>query len=181
MSSSSRKSSAIEWIKSILIAFLIAIFIKTFLFNSTQVKGSSMQPTLHENDRIFVNKIVYNISDPDYGDIITLDAPDKPKTEYIKRIIGLAGDRVIIEDGKVYLNGKELEESYIDPNSYTDTYGTSEWIVPQGEVFILGDNREFGASKDSRSLGTIDEDLIVGRAGIRYFPFDRLADLTDSK
>ncbi len=179
--SSSVKNSAMEWIKSILIALVLAFVIKTFLFNSTKVMGSSMQPTLHENDRIFVNKIVYVIKSPERGDIITLHAPDKENTEYIKRIIGLPGDKVSIEDGKVILNGNELKENYIDPDSYTDTHLDSEWTVPEGQVFVLGDNRAPGASKDSRVLGTIDEDEIVGRAGIRYFPFNRLGDLTNSK
>ncbi len=175
----SAKDSAVEWIKSIVIALAIAFFIKTFLFNSTLVKGSSMQPTLHENDRIFVNKIIYRINEPERGDIITLHAPDRENTEYIKRVIGVPGDEVEITDGKVIVNGKVLEEPYTAPGAYTNTYDKNKWKVPEGKIFVLGDNREPGASKDSRSLGLIEESSVVGRAGLRYYPFSRIEELAD--
>lgn len=173
------KNNIMEWIKSILIALALAFLIKTFLFNSTLVKGSSMQPTLHENDRIFVNKIVYRIHEPERGDIITLHAPDKKNTEYIKRIVAIPGDKVEIKEGRIYLNDKIIEEDYIEPGIYTDTYENNTWEVPEGKVFVLGDNRLPGASKDSRSLGLIDRTSIVGRAGLRYYPFNRIKELAN--
>ncbi|MDO5707381.1 MAG: signal peptidase I [Andreesenia angusta] len=136
-----------------------------------------MFPTLHENDRIFVNKIVYRLKEPKRGDIITLHAPDRENTEYIKRIVGIPGDNIKIRDGKVILNGEVLKEDYIEPGSYTETHQGDEWNVPEGKVFVLGDNRAFGASKDSRSLGLIDSSEIVGRAGLRYYPFNRIEEL----
>ena len=110
-----------EWIKSILAAIVIAVFIKTFIFNTTYVLGNSMFPTLHEKDRLFANKMTLFFSPPDRGDIVVLEAPDEVKKDYIKRVIGIEGDRVEIKDGKVYLNGEKLEEPYVGSDAYTHT------------------------------------------------------------
>lgn len=166
------KNEVMEWIKSIALAIIVAILIKTFIFNTTYVLGSSMHPTLNEKDRLFTNKLTLYFSEPDQGDIVVLKAPDNPSKDYIKRIIGLAGDTVEIIDGKVYLNGEMLEEDYLDEGAYTQTYDESQWIVPEGQVFVLGDNRKEGASKDSRYFGCIPVDSIKGKANFRYFPFD---------
>lgn len=166
------KKEAIEWIKSILLAIVIAVVIKTFIFNTTYVLGNSMYPTLHERDRLFANKIPLYFSGPDRGDIVVLEAPDAPNKDYIKRVIGIGGDTVAIIDGKVYLNGKILEEDYIEEDSYTHVYSENYWEIPEGYVFVLGDNREEGASKDSRYFGCIPLDSIKGIANFRYFPFN---------
>src|SRR5690625_422572 len=102
------KNEAIEWIKSILLAIVIAILIKTFIFNSTYVLENSMYATLHEKDRRFANKITLYFSGPKRGEIVVLKAPDAQNKDYIKRVIGLEGDTVAIIDGKVYLNGEIL-------------------------------------------------------------------------
>ena len=147
------KKEAIEWIKSILLAVIIALFIKSFIFNTTYVLGNSMYPTLHERDRLFANKIPLYFSSPNRGEIIVLKAPDIANKDYIKRVIGVEGDTVAIIDGKVYLNGELLEEDYIEEDVYTEVYGENYWEVPEGYVFVLGDNRHEGASKDSRFFG----------------------------
>lgn len=108
------KKEAVEWIKSILLAIIIAILIKSFIFNTTYVLGNSMYPTLHEKDRLFANKVPLYFSGPDRGEIIVLKAPDTTNKDYIKRVIGIEGDTIAIIDGNVYLNGKMLEEDYID-------------------------------------------------------------------
>lgn len=174
MNSGKFRSELWDWIKSILVAVVIALVIKTFLFNSTKVIGSSMYPTLHENDRLFTNKIGYIVSEPEVGDVVVLQAPDDETKDYIKRVIAVEGDTVDINDGIVYVNGEAIEEGYTAENSYTDAYDQNHWEVPADQVFVLGDNREFRASKDSRSLGTIDEELVKGKASFRYFPFDRI-------
>jgi len=161
-----------EWLKSIAFAVVIAILIKTFLFNTTYVLGYSMYPTLHERDRLFTNKIAYRISDPKPGDIVVLKAPDDPDKDYIKRVIGIEGDTVVIMDGKVYVNGEIYKEYYISEDSYTHSYENSSWKVGKGYLFVLGDNRNKGASKDSRYLGLITMDSIKGKATYRYFPID---------
>jgi signal peptidase I len=166
------KNETIEWIKSIVTAVIIAVLIKTFVFNTTYVLGYSMYPTLHERDRLFSLKVPLYFSGPDRGDVIVLKAPDNTNKDYIKRVIGVAGDEVEIIDGKVYLNDQILEEDYIDGDAFTHTYNESSWIVPVGEVFVLGDNREEGASKDSRYFGCVSVKSIKGITGFRYFPFD---------
>ncbi len=161
-----------EWIKSIGLAIIIAVVIKTFIFNTTFVLGFSMYPTLHEKDRLFTNKIGYYFSDPKAGDIIVLQAPDDPKKDYIKRVVGIEGDTVEIKDGKVYINGEVLEEKYLVEGAYTYNGHISKWEVPQNYVFVLGDNRNRNASKDSRILGCIPIESIKGKAFFRYFPFN---------
>lgn len=168
----STKNEIMEWIKSIALAIIVAILIKTFIFNTTYVLGSSMHPTLNEKDRLFTNKLTLYFSKPDQGDIVILKAPDNPNKDYIKRVIGLPGDTVEIIDGKVYLNGEMLDENYLEEGAYTHTYDDSQWIVPEDQLFVLGDNREEGASKDSRYFGCIPIDSIKGKANFRYFPFD---------
>lgn len=165
-----------EWIKSIALAVIIAVIIKTFLFNTTYVLGYSMYPTLHERDRLFTTKVEYYVGEPTRGDIVVLEAPDDPDKDYIKRVIGVAGDIVELRDGKVFVNGKALVEDYIEKGSYTYPCeypnDQTQWEVPEGHVFVLGDNRSKDASKDSRYLGTIPLDSIKGKAFFRYFPFN---------
>ncbi|NLV76000.1 MAG: signal peptidase I [Tissierellia bacterium] len=167
------KKEILEWIKSILLAIVIAVLIKTFIFNTTYVLGNSMYPTLHEKDRLFANKIPLYFSGPDRGEIVVLKAPDSENKDYIKRVIGIGGDTVAIIDGQVYLNGELLEEDYIEEGSYTQVYEDNYWEVPEGYVFVLGDNREEGASKDSRYFGCVPVDSIKGITSFRYFPFNK--------
>lgn len=168
-----KKNETIEWIKSIVTAIVIAILIKTFVFNSTYVLGNSMQPTLKEKDRLFALRVPLYFSGPSRGDVIVLEAPDNVDKDYIKRVIGLEGDSVQVMEGKVYLNGVLLIENYIDIDSYTHIYDLDTWVVPEGEVFVLGDNRLEGASKDSRYFGCIPLDSVKGVTGFRYYPFDK--------
>lgn len=166
------KKETIEWIKSIVTAVVIAILIKTFIFNTTYVLGNSMYPTLHEKDRLFANKISLYFTGPSRGDVIVIQAPDTPDKDYIKRVIGLEGDTVEIKEGKVYVNGVVLKEEYLDSETYTHIYEDSIWEVPEGHVFVLGDNREQGASKDSRYFGSVSLKTIKGITEFRYFPID---------
>ena len=109
---------------------------------------------------------------PKRGDVVVLEAPDTSNKDYIKRVIGVEGDKVEIIDGKVYVNEELLVEDYIEGDSYTHVYNENSWIVPKGEVFVLGDNREEGASKDSRYFGCVSIESIKGVTGFRYYPFD---------
>jgi signal peptidase I len=167
-----KNNEALEWIRSIIAAIVIALVIKTFVFNTTYVLGNSMYPTLHERDRLFALKVPLYFNGPSRGDIIVLEAPDSPEKDYIKRVVGISGDTVEIEDGEVYLNGEILEEDYLEGNPYTHIYNDSIWVVQEGEVFVLGDNREEGASKDSRYFGTISLDTVKGITDFRYYPID---------
>lgn len=136
------KSDVWDWMKSIGFAIVIAILIKTFLFNSTYVLGNSMYPTLLEKDRLFSVKISLMFKGPERGEIVIIKAPDSLKKDYIKRVIGIEGDLVEIIEGRVYLNKKLLIENYISENSYTHIYNNDTWEVPMGEIFVLGDNEK---------------------------------------
>lgn len=166
----SKPNEAVEWIKSIVIAVAVALFIKSFIFNSTYVLGNSMYPTLIEKDRLFAVKVPLYFKGPSRGDVVVLEAPDNEKKDYIKRVIALEGDRVEIFGGRVYLNGKVLEEDYIEEDAYTYIYDKNIWDVPEGQVFVLGDNRDEGASKDSRYFGCVPLESLKGITGFRYFP-----------
>lgn len=166
------KNETIEWIKSIITAVVIAILIKTFIFNTTYVLGNSMFPTLHEKDRLFANKVSLYFSGPSRGDIVVLEAPDEANKDYIKRVIAIEGDTVEIKDGNVYVNGEKLEENYISEEAYTHTYNETYWEIPKNHLFVLGDNRKPGASKDSRVFGYVPIDSVKGITGFRYFPLN---------
>lgn len=163
-----------EYLKSFLLAVVIALIIRTYLFQITEVYGQSMYPTLHDRDRLFTNRIVYTVGTPDRGDIVILNAPDRPDTYYVKRAIALGGDRLRIENGKVFVNDIEQIESYINGN-FTD--GEINTVVPPGTVFVMGDNR--GNSHDSRSsdVSFVPVDDIEGKAIFRIWPFDSLGKL----
>lgn len=161
-----------SWIKTIFFTIIIALLIKTFLFSSTRVEGSSMEPTFSTKDRVITSKISYRIGDIEKGDVIIFQAPDDKEKNYIKRVIGVSGDIVEIRNRKVYVNGKAIKEDYLYENAYTDTEINNKWIVDTGKLFVLGDNRM--ASTDSRKLGVISEDKVKGKAIFRYFPFNKI-------
>lgn len=121
---------------------------------------------------LFVNKIQKHFGGYERGDIVILQAPDHPDRLYIKRIIGLPGDEVSLSQGKVYINGNELIESYTSVKETLQTSELTQWSVGDKEYFVMGDNRLAGASNDSRNFGPISEETIVGHAFLRFYPFD---------
>ncbi len=128
------------------------------------VDGASMEPTLVTGERVIVNRLSYKFSTPQRGDIIVFHPPPNPSEEYIKRVIGLSGDAVQVKNGSVYVNGQLLQESYIDVK--TNYAGT--WQVPEGQLFVLGDNRN--NSSDSHDWGFVPMDYVVGKAILVYWP-----------
>lgn len=166
----------LDWLKVIGSAIVIAFFISTFIVSSTVVEGRSMQNTLHNGDRLFVMKLGSSLSDLKRGEIVVFHAPDAKNMDYIKRIVALPGEYVQIENGLVYVNGKRLEENYIN-TTYTHTGDQKEWVVGEKQIFVLGDNRQKGASKDSRVFGPIDASRIIGHAAFRYYPFTAMGGL----
>jgi signal peptidase I len=129
-----------------------------------RVDGSSMEPTLHSGEFVIVNKLSYKIGNPARGEIVVFHFPRDPEQEYIKRVIGLPGDQVIVNQGKIFVNDRLVDEPYIaaDP-TYEGT-----WIVPAGHLFVLGDNRN--NSSDSHNWGTVPQEYVVGKAVFIYWP-----------
>ncbi|WP_071459424.1 signal peptidase I [Bacillus massilinigeriensis] len=171
------KSELWEWIKALLIAVVLAAVIRYFLFAPIVVDGLSMMPTLHDQDRMIVNKLSYKIGEPERFDIIVFHAPENK--DYIKRVIGLPGDTVEYKDDTLYINGKAYEEPYLEKykkealdGPLTDPFTLEEKIgrktVPEGHLFVMGDNRRF--SKDSRHIGTVPMKKVLGKTSIIYWP-----------
>ncbi|MBR5429608.1 MAG: signal peptidase I [Firmicutes bacterium] len=155
------------YIKIVAVAFLIAVVLRAYCFDVTMVEGSSMYPTLKDGDNLITSKITYVFNEPERGDIIVLKAPDSPGDDYIKRVIGLPDDHLKIEDGRVYINDKLLDEPYLN-GIYTE--GDEDLIIPSGYYFVMGDNRD--ESRDSRTdkVGPISRNSIVGKSVFRLFP-----------
>ena len=205
---SNRAKNIVEWIICIAVAFILALLIKYFIGTPTVVKQVSMKPTLIENQRLILNRLVRTTKQmPERGDIITFEAPSNSiqeesdlihpvaryengptswwekftyyvleigKESYIKRVIGLPGEHVEIKDGKVYINGEELQEDYLAEGMETGprnevTY-YSDLIVPENCVFAMGDNRK--DSRDCREFGCIPLEKIESKVWIRFWPFN---------
>jgi len=169
-SSGKRKGSILgsalsEILGTVLPALVIVLVINLFLAQATRVEGQSMEPNLHNNERLIIEKISYYFHPPQRDDIIVLRLPNRHSDPLIKRVIGLPGETVEVRNGQVYINGQVLNEPYLDQNTYP---GMPPKVVPPNEVFVLGDNR--GASNDSRAFGFVPYSDIVGRAWFRYWP-----------
>jgi signal peptidase I len=133
-----------------------------------------MMPGLEDQERIFVNKFVYRWEPIQRGDIVVFRYPRDTSKSYIKRVIGVAGDRIRIENGQVYVNGEALDEDYV-PSDYADAHSYGEVVVPSNSFFVLGDHRTM--SNDSRDFGTVNERYIYGKAVFGYWPMEKLGRL----
>lgn len=163
--------TVLEWVRTLAVAIIIAILFKVFIGDTTKVQGNSMNNTLHNNDLLFVDKISMNLSGIERSDIVIIDAPEEKGVKYIKRVIGLPGDEIKIEDGKVYVNGNIYPEDYINTDYTETTTQTKDWILDDDQYFVMGDNRIPGQSNDSRTFGPIERKHIIGHAVFRILPF----------
>ncbi len=159
------------WLRDLIISLAISTFIIIFLYQPVKVEGTSMMPSLDDQERIFVNKFVYRLEPIERGDIVVFHYPRDPAKSYIKRVIGLAGDHVRIDAGQVYVNGRALEEDYVPP-AYADQRSYPDIVVPPHSYFMLGDHRSM--SNDSRDFGPVSEGYIYGKAVFSYWPVDKL-------
>lgn len=177
-----RGAAVVEWIVVIVGAILLALVVKLFLLQAFYIPSLSMYPTLHEGDRVLVNKLSYHLHDVNRGDVIVFERPPSETSsnipDLIKRVIGLPGESVTFVDGSVYINGKRLDESYLPDGTVTSSANApnkctvdAPCIVPDGQVWVMGDNR--GDSKDSRYFGPIEQSSIVGRAFVTVWPLGR--------
>jgi signal peptidase I len=162
------------WARDLLVSLAISAFIIIFLYQPVKVEGTSMMPGLEDQERIFVNKFVYRWEPIQRGDIVVFRYPRDTSKSYIKRVIGVAGDRVRIENGQVYVNGQGLDEDYV-PSEYADARSYAEVTVPAHSYFVLGDHRTM--SNDSRDFGPVNERFIYGKAVFGYWPMEKLGRL----
>ena len=159
------------WLRDLIISLAISAFIIIFLYQPVKVEGTSMMPSLDDQERIFVNKFVYRWEPIERGDVVVFRYPRDPSKSFIKRVIGVAGDRIRIEAGQVFVNGKPLEEEYV-PRPYADQRSYAEIVVPPHSYFLLGDHRTM--SNDSRDFGPVNVSYIYGKAVFGYWPVDKM-------
>ena len=170
-----RNSSVfIRWARDLAISLIISVIFIIFLYQPVKVQGTSMLPGLQDQERIFINKFVYRLGPIERGDIVVFHYPRNPSQSYIKRVIGVAGDHVRIDDGVVFVNDKPLTEPYV-PDEYHDYRWFPELTVPANSYFLLGDHRT--SSNDSRDFGPVNEQFIYGKAVFVYWPVDKLGKL----
>lgn len=161
------KKEGLEWVKALVIAIILVIIVRTFFISSYVVDGPSMLPTLENGDKLIVNKIGYKLGDVKRSDVIVFHANENE--DYVKRIIGLPGDTVVCQEDQLYINGELIEEPYLEDYEVTGDFNVS---VPDGKLFVLGDNRE--DSWDSRHFGFIDMEQVVGKVNLRYWPLNEI-------
>jgi signal peptidase I len=168
--------------QTLILAAAAFVVVYMFLFRPFEVKGESMFPNLHDSQYLITNVISQRLGDPKLGQIIVFKAPNEPDKDFIKRVIGVAGDTVMVQDGSVYLNGKKLDESkYL--KSEVKTYGGTflkdgdKVTVPQGYFFVLGDNRSY--SSDSREWGFVPKKNIIGTSFFIYWPVNTAGVITN--
>src|SRR5262245_42614264 len=168
-------------VRDLIFALMVLALVMVFIVQPVKVEGTSMLPYLHDGERIFVNKLIYY---DDYrwapkiyrGDIVVFWYPDDPSKSYIKRVIGLPGDSVEMHDGRVSVNGRDLDETYLDPQLNTQHPSRPAVPVKLGYYFVLGDNRD--NSSDSRSWGLVPKKYIYGKALFRYWPLTNATVIT---
>ncbi len=169
----------LEILETVLLTVVIFFVFQHFVAQPYQIEQVSMEPTVEPGQYVLVDKLSPNWSDYKRGDVIVFEPPagyseqDGQNIPFIKRVIGVAGDRVAIKDNAVYVNGVQLQEPYVfDGQPTTPLTNQSSWVVPAGDLFVMGDHRE--QSQDSRVFGPIPKSTVIGRAWLRYWPFDKL-------
>lgn len=170
----------VEGAKTIVTAAILAFGIRTFVAEARYIPSSSMEPTLQINDRLIVEKISYHLKNPERGDIVVFNPPDALirqnfKDAFIKRIIGIPGDKVEVYNGIVFINGQAIKESYI---AQKPNYRFGPVTVPEGQYLVLGDNRN--NSYDSHYWGFVPKEKLIGRAAVRFWPFNRVGSLENT-
>lgn len=182
----SKMRELISTLLYVIAALIVFSLIRTFLFAPVSVEGDSMVPTLHDDDRLILNKV----ASIDRFDIVVFNAPDDPGKQYIKRVIGMPGDTVEVQDDVLLVNGEVVPEEYLQPelfdlegtSSFTDDFNlailTGITEVPEGQYFLLGDNRQ--NSKDSRYFGFVNEENIIGTTDFRFWPLQDFGDANDA-
>ncbi len=161
------KNETVEWVQSIVIAVVLALLIRGFVFETILVDGDSMLPTLHNNDRLVINKISHRISGVKRGDIVIFKYPGNEKEHFVKRVIACEGDVIKIEGGRVYVNGQELKEPYILEETIE---GFPESVVPENTIFVLGDNRNNSRDSRNATVGFVPLENIIGKPWARIWP-----------
>jgi signal peptidase I len=162
-------SAAVGWLRDLMLALIILVLVIQFVYRPVKVEGTSMMPSLEDQDRIFINKFIYQfgMGSIGRGDTVVFSYPGDPS----KSVIGLPGDRVEVNEGIVSLNGAKLAEPYV-PTAFRDGQSVNETVIPEDCYYVLGDHRS--SSNDSRSWGPVHRRHIFGKAVFVYWPLDKM-------
>ena len=162
----------VEFLVILAVAFVLVFgFVRPFVLEAFRIPSESMVPTLLVGDRVFVNKFIYRFTEPERGDVVVFESVNGGEEDLIKRVVGVAGDEVEVRNGTLLVNGEAREEPYLNRNlPFNDSYGPSE--VPEGHVFVMGDNR--ANSADSRVFGPLPIENIEGEAFVRFWPVPKI-------
>ena len=158
------------WIRDLVLSVGVSAFIIIFLYQPVRVEGTSMNPGLEDQDRLFVNKLAFHVGEIHRGDVVVFHYPHDHTKSYIKRVIALPGDLLRIDHGRVFVNNHYIREPYV-PSRFTDDRTTPNMELNPGEYFVMGDHRSI--SSDSRDFGPVTRDLIYGKAAFVYWPVDQ--------
>ena len=165
-----RTLSLRSWLGDLAVSLVVSLIIILFLYQPVRVEGTSMLPRLEDQDRLFINKFVFQFEKVQRGDVVVFYYPHDHSKSYIKRVIALPGDRLTIDHGEVSVNGTPQREPYV-PERFQDDRSLAEQVIPQGDYFVMGDHRSI--SSDSRDFGPVPRELIYGRAAFVYWPVDQ--------
>lgn len=160
-----------SWARDLFFSIIVSSFIILFVYQPVKVEGGSMEPGLEDQERIFINKLVYRWEDIGRSDIVVFRYPRDPRKSFIKRVIGLPGDHVRISFGHVYVNGRLVPEPYV-PDDFLDTRSYPDSVIPANSYFVLGDHRSM--SNDSRDFGPVSRSYIYGKAVFGYWPMEKV-------
>lgn len=180
-SAGSAKSEAWEWIKALLIAGILVIVIRWLIFAPFIVDGPSMEPNFYSKERLIVNKLIYYIRKPERGEVVVFHATEDK--DYIKRVIALPGEKVKVEGDKVFINGQELEQTFLkeaidNAHKNGQNYNNRnfpEAIVPEGAIFVMGDNRPNSLDSRSSEVGFVKYEKVIGRADLIFWPLGKIS------
>jgi len=171
----------LDMIETLVMALAVFVIVYLFLFQPHQVRGSSMYPNFHDGEYILTDKISYRLGEPKRGDVVVFRAPRNEEYDYIKRIVGLPGDTIRIDGGRIFLNNSLINEAYLPKDHITSAGGFIKAgqiaTVPKEQYFVLGDNRNH--SSDSREWGFVPKENIIGKAWLRYWPPERFGKIKE--
>ena len=162
--------AARETLEIVIISLVTVFIIRSFIIQPFLVNGSSMEPTFSNGNYLLIDEVSYYFRSPDRGEVVVFRYPNDQSVYFIKRIVGLPGDRIVIRNNQIFINDKELQEDYLP--SLTRTDGRVDVQVGENEYFVLGDNRSY--SFDSRNWGSVNKENLIGMARLRVFPFNKM-------
>jgi len=172
---SKKSGGVIEFLVILLVSFALVFgFVRPFVVEAFYIPSESMVPTLRVGDRVLVNKFIYRFAEPARRDVIVFESVEGGNEDLIKRVVGVPGDRISVRGGKLLVNGEPQKEPYVN-KKYPDRSFSAPTTVPEGQVFVMGDNR--ANSRDSRYFGTVPYKKIEGEAFLRFWPPDRFGGL----